>query len=329
MRSLNFGRYALFCSAAAAMLAGCAGSQPSIGAPGAIPQTSTIATHAERGKSWVDPGAQDGDLIYVAAQVNSYVISYRTGKLLGTIDGGAEGACSDSEGNVFLTGGAGVLEYRHGGTTPVATLNLPGNDPESGGCASDPVSGNLAVTFSTFGSGGSDENVAIFPDGQGTPTVYQSGIDAGFCGYDNQGNLFVDGYGGALIDLAELPSGSGSFEIISINQSIGGNPWSIQWDGKYMTVEGISEKSVQLSRLQISGTTATIVSTTKFSRTMSKARASWITGSTVLVPFGNIHGIGFWKYPNGGKAERVFSKKVFGRKLNFFNGLTVSVAANR
>jgi hypothetical protein len=45
MRTSTFNRYALGISAAAAMLAGCGGSQPPIGVPGAMPQRSAIATH--------------------------------------------------------------------------------------------------------------------------------------------------------------------------------------------------------------------------------------------------------------------------------------------
>jgi hypothetical protein len=51
-------RYTL-CICVAAMLAGCSGSQPPIGAPGAMPQTSAIATHADRGKSWVPNGSAE------------------------------------------------------------------------------------------------------------------------------------------------------------------------------------------------------------------------------------------------------------------------------
>ena len=43
----GFGRYALGACVAAAMLAGCGGSQPPIGGPGAMPQTSAHAAHAE------------------------------------------------------------------------------------------------------------------------------------------------------------------------------------------------------------------------------------------------------------------------------------------
>jgi hypothetical protein len=56
MKLSDFGRCALTCCVgAAAMLAGCGGSQPPIGAPGAIPEASAIAPHAVRGKSWMLP----------------------------------------------------------------------------------------------------------------------------------------------------------------------------------------------------------------------------------------------------------------------------------
>ena len=48
----GFSRCALSISVAAAMLAGCGGSQPPIGVPGATMQTS-MAIHADRGRSWM------------------------------------------------------------------------------------------------------------------------------------------------------------------------------------------------------------------------------------------------------------------------------------
>ena len=66
MRVLGSSRYALTSCVAAAMLTGCGGSQPPIGAPGAMPQTSAIATHADRGKSWMLPEAKSQDLLYVS-----------------------------------------------------------------------------------------------------------------------------------------------------------------------------------------------------------------------------------------------------------------------
>jgi hypothetical protein len=48
MRTFAHSRFALSVSLAAT-LAGCGGSQPPIGVPGAMPQSPAIATHAERG----------------------------------------------------------------------------------------------------------------------------------------------------------------------------------------------------------------------------------------------------------------------------------------
>ena len=58
MRTLALSRCALICFAAVALLAGCGGSQPPIGAPGAMPQASALATNAGRGTSWMSAEAE-------------------------------------------------------------------------------------------------------------------------------------------------------------------------------------------------------------------------------------------------------------------------------
>ena len=50
MRTQDFGRYALSSSVAAAMLAGCGGSQPTIGQPGAMPQSALSASGSSSSK---------------------------------------------------------------------------------------------------------------------------------------------------------------------------------------------------------------------------------------------------------------------------------------
>ncbi|MFY9720560.1 MAG: hypothetical protein WAK16_13055 [Candidatus Cybelea sp.] len=51
MRSLSLSRYAVSSCATAALLAGCGGSQPPINAPGAMPHSRAISSHADRGAS--------------------------------------------------------------------------------------------------------------------------------------------------------------------------------------------------------------------------------------------------------------------------------------
>ncbi len=325
-------RYTFSVSLATAMLAGCGGLQPRIGAPGATPQSHAIATHADRGESWMLPEAKSENLIYVASEPTA-VLSYNTGKLVGTIAAGYDGVCSDAAGNVFFVGpNSSVVEYSHGGTTPIATLYLPGKYPSAVGCASDPTTGNLAVTYDTEYQGGSAENVAVFKDAGGTPTVYQSGIYSQFCTYDDQGNLFADGYvGRSEVGLAELPSGGSSFSDFSLDQGTGGSPWAIFWDGKYLSVEGVSTRSVVFSRVEVVGSIAKVVRTIHIAGNLRHVSASWFVADELLIPYGPLgHGrIGFWRYPTGGKATHTFTQRDFGEQLYYPQGIAISIAASQ
>lgn len=268
----------------------------------------------------------DEHLIYIAG-TPAAVVSYKTGQLVGELDVGfAESVCADSAGNVFFTGGSGVVEYAHGGTTPIATLSLPGYSPASIGCAVDPTSGNLAVTFSTASGSG---NVAIFPNEQGTPQVYQSGFDSQFCGYDAQGNLFVDGLNGSTLGLAELPTSGASFSPITLNGSIGGNPWSIFWDGAHMSIEGVTNSTATFSQLTIYGSAATIVNTVQLKGNPRHARGAAYYNGTLLMGFGapTSGEIGFWRYPTERKPLRVLNHRNFGEKISQINGVAVSLDA--
>src|SRR5580693_2694276 len=105
VKSLDFRRYALSSCVAAAMLVGCGGSQPPIGAPGAMPQTSASATRADRGKSWMLPEAKSEDLLYVTNYSYISVYSYPQDKLVGILNGfrSSVGECVDSKGDIVIT----------------------------------------------------------------------------------------------------------------------------------------------------------------------------------------------------------------------------------
>ncbi len=143
MRRFHFGRAALVSCATAALLAGCAGG-PFDTAPTAPPFDSARSTRSAQ-----DDKSVKGDLLYVTDTITNdlYVFSYPKGKLVQTIPYLAEpaGECVDASGNVFVanTGGNDILEFAHGGTSAIATLQDPGFFPI--GCAIDPGSGNLAV----------------------------------------------------------------------------------------------------------------------------------------------------------------------------------------
>jgi hypothetical protein len=105
MKSLGFGCCALCNFVAAAMLAGCGGSQPPIGAPGAMVQTSETATHGDRGKSWMLPESKGEDLLYVSNSSGDVSIyRYQQRNLVGVLTGFMLplGECVDKTANVYI-----------------------------------------------------------------------------------------------------------------------------------------------------------------------------------------------------------------------------------
>jgi hypothetical protein len=100
-------------------------------------------------------------------------------------------------------------------------------------CAVDPATNTLAVTVY-----GSPAGVVVFKNESGTGTLYSTGIDSLYCGYDDASNLFIDGdTAGAAFRLVELPNGSASTVDISTSPAINQIPGQVEWDGSYLTVE--------------------------------------------------------------------------------------------
>jgi hypothetical protein len=341
IKTLRLVRVALCMSVAAVMLAGCGGSQPPTSTPGVMPQSRTIAAQAARGGSW-QPGKAKSTLLYATGGCSGVcVITYPSGSVVGSISAPAFQDCANSSRDVFVTAypselHSEVLEYAHGGTTPIATLTIPG-DSIAGGCAVDPTTGNLAVVYGCPDCGG--PAVAIFPNSQGTPTIYEGGFTFSFCAYDNSGNLFIDGFSltnGKDVGFAELAKGSQSLSYIAAPQSLRGTgyPWQMQWDGKYMTYEaaGSAQSSwgVTIYRLAFAGSTATVVGQTHFRGVTRSVGQSWIQGNKVFIPYG-VRGngishpkIGVWRYPAGGKPIEIFKPSLENRP--HFEGVAGSIA---
>jgi hypothetical protein len=342
MKGLGLDRYALSGCAAAALLAGCGGSQPPIGAPAAMPQSATqqsltaqrnaIAAQRDAGASWMLPGANSEDLLYISNAIytkgNSQVLvfSYPNGKRVGVLTGFSEpvGECVDEKGDVFITNtaasGAGyVYEYAHGGSSPIAVLGDPLTYPES--CSVDPKSGKLAVV--------SVGGVAVYPQAQGTPTTYTDSSfgSMNYGGYDGQGNLFVDGWRESIgFVFAELPRGSSSFTNLSVNKPCH-DDGSVQWDGQYITLQTVAQGGFAprvIYRLTVSGSVATVVGTTKLETTRNRYDGGqfWIQGKNVIGPKDSGEAVAFWKYPAGGKGIKTINN--VGSEAW---GVTVSLAA--
>jgi hypothetical protein len=307
MSSLSVRRDASGICAAIALLAGCGGSAVSP-APG---DTTAAGMTTQGARSWMLPEAKGEELLYAdssgASVHNVYAFSYPAGKLVGTISepGAAyqQGLCSDAKGDVYVTtlsntyyGGA-VYEYAHGGTKPVRILDEGGVWPW--GCAVDATSGNLAVASINLASQASW--VEVYQRAKGAPANYYDNeiINYNFVGYDAKGNLFVDGSGpGSSVEFGELRKGSGTLANVDLDKSID-SCGQVQWDGKHITIE--DEQAAAIYRLSFSGSTGTVVGTTRLKRWNDGGAQSWIQSNVVLQANGtSATEIGSWPYPRGG-----------------------------
>jgi hypothetical protein len=297
------------------MLAGCGGSQPPIGAPGAMPQTSAIALGVPRRKN----------LLYATAPSEmGYILTYPNGKQVGFTSGNAYqyGLCADAKGQVFLSGYIplshyGILaRYLHGSHAPGKTLFVRSVSFES--CSINPVTGSIAAT--TLFQDNNRWKVAVFQDVNGGPAYYTVPkiTPLAYCGYDDKGDLFVDGGSTSGFELAELPNGGKSFKDITLSEGLK-SPGNIQWADGSLTIEDLS--AARIDRVNVSGSTGTITGRTVLRGAQHQLFQSWIQGSTVIAAFGAQGSeLGFWKYPDGGKPAKTLSN------LGQINGVAVSLA---
>ncbi len=202
-----------------------------------------------------------------------------------------------------------VTEYAVRQNTPLKTLSVSLGFPTS--CAMD-TDGDFALGNYDGGQ------VAIYKNASGTPTVYSTPLDEEFFdGYDNQGNLFADGFtrdrsGFALV---ELPKGSTTFKTIATSNSIQ-FPGSVQWDGTYVTV--FDQLADNVYQYTVSGATATLEGTIKLSGVGDCAQTWIVKGLIYCGDAGNNEGEVF-NYPAGGSAKAVFTG-------NFVDPLGVTAA---
>lgn len=314
-------RFAVTTLAGVALLSAC----------GAPYSTSTVPPSVGVQGKMHKPSGSSGALLYAVNYNSSEVtiLSYPAGQYVGAFSvPNAEaiyGECSDPAGNVFLLAqgryfDSSVVEYPHGGTQPIATLNLPEEDPNVWtACAWDPTTGNLAVT----NVGDVDEGtvVAVFANEQGNATTYTCPYLYDYYGaaYDGNGNLFIN----VSNYFCELAKGSGTFTLIRAPSKV--NAFSIQWDGAHIAAYSRYKRRERIIyRLDISASGAKIIGTTKFK--MKKVRwfypeSFWIASNTVALALGK-DGVAVYGYPNGGNAEGT----IYGYNPTY---ITVSVAPSR
>jgi sugar lactone lactonase YvrE len=183
MKAFSFGTYALSAGVAVALLAGCGGSQPPIGAPGAMPQSVMDSSQY----------AHSGPLLYVSNDgdyhdVKVYAADAKDPSPIETISDDLQfpsGICLDGQGTLYVTDQDGwVAEYPPGKTKPSKIITKGINNPAF--CAIDST-GNLWVT-NLFGP-----NVTEYLKGSTKPhTVITKGLvyPVGIA-IDHSGNMYV------------------------------------------------------------------------------------------------------------------------------------------
>lgn len=250
------------------VLAGCSAGT-TLGPAASGPETGLTPQHPDRSVSWMSPQAKAaGALLYISDYQNDavYTYSYPKGTYLGKLTGFNRpyGQCVDAKGNVYIANSAGqsVIEYAHGGTSPIATFKTTGYPI---GCAVAP-NGDLAVAnFETPGSG--DGDVAIFTSPSGTPSTYSNAACFFMLppAYDAKGNLFLQCLSrSSASSVVYLPAGGSSLDTIAFDHTItyaGG----VAWDGKYVVLTdqefggsnaaGFYQAALHGTKLQAAGST--------------------------------------------------------------------------
>jgi hypothetical protein len=276
------------------------------------------------------PNLKNQDLLYIAntgggVHGNPYgdvsVYTYPEGESVGILKGFKEayGLCVDRAGDVFVanTGGETIVEYAHGGKTPIETLRDNGTPM---GCAIDSTTGDLAVTNSCDGPIGScypSGTVLIYKRAKGTPKALTDPFTAQmfYCAYDKDGDLFVDG-GSAFrspISLAELRKGSTAFRKIALRLT--GTPGFLRWVDTHLAVDRADGNAIY--QYDIFDDHARRVNTTSLKglKNGSGTNQFWVVGRSVVAPVVNSikypNGfVEFFKYPTGGQPTKLIVKSM-------------------
>ncbi|MBV8724343.1 MAG: hypothetical protein JO078_13080 [Candidatus Eremiobacteraeota bacterium] len=342
--STRLNSAALALSASIAVLSGCSGSQAPFTPAASAPQ------------SLMPPNVSTpGEALYVASSTGCSFILHSTCHALVSVysypDGAYKGewkessgvdttsrageACADNLGHVFVTYTAAsgkILEFAHGGATPIATLGDPKGSPEA--CSVDAASGNLAVvTAMPDGS----STLLVYRNGSGRPAIAYSDARLTFThvGYDNKGNAYVDGPTG----LAVLRAGGDSFQSIPLDRKIV-SFGSLQWDGNDIAITDIGADAIYRFAIKenaggglggkLVGYT-TLIDRSNGNRSQNlRFTQTWIANNNVVAAdeaggacdFKCAGSVNAWHYPQGGKA---FKNIGGGRSFTNPSGVAVSV----
>jgi hypothetical protein len=290
------------------------------GSPAVAPQTPlnpslalrapVRAMHRERGPSWIQPGAQSHNLLYISdgggESLDIYLLPgvTKTGEI--TDLEGPEGVCTDKTGAVWVVTwkDSKIIKYGHAGKKKLATLEASAGQRLLD-CSVDPTTGNLAVT--DLGGAAGAGSLFVFAGATGNPKQFVNSqlLEVFFCAYDASGNLFLDGLDKTYtFQLAELPAGSSNLKILSVNQTIV-SPGGMRWDGQYLAVGDQAYQDGHDSaiyRLTVTSSGATVAGTTVLNKSCDVLGFA-LEAAKVVTADACENNVRFYKYPAGGNSN--------------------------
>jgi hypothetical protein len=241
---------------------------------------------------------------YIINDYGTYagIFDYPTGdKQIGKINNvGGQGCTNVLYGNgkstFWIVAGTHQITLYQVPKKPLKRLSVTYGQPSS--CAMD-TNGDLAVGNLT------DGDIVIFKNASGSGTEMTTPLSSEyFDGYDNNGNLFFDGFSGSdSFELVELPKGSSTFQPITTSNTVK-FPGSVQWDGTYLTV--FDQRAEAIYQYTVSGTKATLKGTVLLSGSNDCAQ-TWIGTGVVFCADAGYGDGSVFKYPAGGEPIAVFS----------------------
>jgi hypothetical protein len=314
--------YGLGFAASAALMADCSSGGSSLGTPSGVTPSDlhslrtisingllTTAAHPNlRMRSHVGPVTPDkhhekkGLYQYVSDFYDGGLLEFdypkgdsSIGEISGVID--AQGECGNAlygaakrDFWAVAAGADEIEEFTVGGAGPIKTLIESAGEPA--GCAMDPSTQNLAVTL--LGTG----DLVIFRHASGTGTTVPDGLDSTyFDGYDNKGDLFVDGITESdTYGVDEMAAGSSSFKPVTLSGTIE-FPGAVQYDGKYITID--DQEAHAIYGYACSGMSCKLKRTVSLSGS-SDCVQTWIGNGDVFCPDAGNEAVEVYKYPAGG-----------------------------
>jgi hypothetical protein len=295
-------------------------------------------------RSWMSPDAKRAkSLLYTSNAFNNevdvYGVSGKNNNLLGQLTGFNEpyGECADKSSNVYVTNylAQSVVEYAHGGTSPINTLSDSYGNPV--GCAVSPKTGDLAV-INLLGGASGYGSLVIYAGTTGNGTMYSVGAAALAWPpvYDKSGDLFFETENDTTHQtyLLEFPNNSSAVETISLPASVTiYSPSGTTWDGKHV---GVSDEEYEggntegIYRVSISGSAATVVGQADYTDdcfdnstlvVQPIVYKGMMIGGNFACYYDSLYEVDFWSYKKGGNPVRYINGSA---TLNTSWGQTIS-----